>query len=132
MTHATLEDIVNGSRAVHEIERDANHVAFLANRPVRPGHTVVVTSRAADSVADLTEAEHAALWQFVHRLSRRMRQQLPCERVCVQVIGWAVRHAHVHLIPTDAPDQVAGLDGEPLSRAEMEAMALRLRANGVG
>lgn len=132
MAHPTLADVVDGTRAVHEIERDENHVAFLADRPVRPGHTVVVTNRIADSVADLTEGEHADLWQFVRRLSLRMREQLPCERVCVQVIGWAVRHAHVHLIPTDAPGQVAGLDGPPLPPSEMAAIALRLRAGSTG
>jgi hypothetical protein len=35
-----------------------------------------------------------------------------------------VRHAHVHLVPTDAAGQVPGLDGEPLPTAEM----LRLQA----
>ena len=128
MSHATLKDIVTGSRDVHEVERDHDHVAFLAERPVRPGHVIVVTRRAADSVADLDEEEHAALWRFVHRVTRRMRERLPCQRVCVQVIGWAVRHAHVHLIPTDQPGQVAGLDGEPLPAAEMTALQSRLRS----
>ena len=132
MAHATLQDVVDGTRAVHEIARDDNHVAFLAERPVRPGHTVVVTRRVADSVADLSEDEHAALWRLVRLVSRRMREQLPCQRVCVQVIGWAVRHAHVHLIPTDEPGQVAGLDGEPLPQAEMKAIALRLCSNVQG
>ena len=124
--HATLEDVVAGTRKVFEVARDEQHVAFLAERPVRPGHTIVVTRTVADSIADLDDEQHAALWQFVHRLSRRMRAQLPCERVCVQVIGWAVRHAHVHLIPTDAPGQVAGLDGEPLASADMAAIQQRL------
>jgi len=132
MTHPTLEDVVAGTKAVHEVARDEQHVAFLAERPVRSGHIVVVTKRAADSIADLDDDEHAALWQFVHKLSQRMRRQLPCKRVCVQVIGWAVRHAHVHLIPTDAPGQVAGLDGEPLPANEMAALQKRLAADEVG
>lgn len=125
-SHPTLEDVVAGTRDVFEIARDEQHVAFLAERPVRAGHTVVVTRTVADSIADLSDEEHAALWQFVHRVSQRIRARLPCERVCVQVIGWAVRHAHVHLIPTDAPGQVAGLDGEPLPPAEMAAIQQRL------
>ena len=130
MSHATLADVVSGERQVHEIERDESHVAFLAERPVRKGHVVVVTQAVVDAVADLDDAAHAALWQFVHRIERRMREQLPCARVCVQVIGWAVRHAHVHLIPTDAPGQVAGLDGEPLPVAAMAALARSLQPEG--
>ena len=130
MSHATLADVVSGERQVHEIERDESHVAFLAERPVRKGHVVVVTRVVVDAVADLDDAAHAALWQFVHRIERRMRERLPCARVCVQVIGWAVRHAHVHLIPTDAPGQVAGLDGEPLPVAAMAALARSLQPEG--
>ncbi|MFT4840807.1 MAG: histidine triad (HIT) family protein [Planctomycetota bacterium] len=131
MSHPTLADIVSGERHVHVIERNDAHVAFLAERPVRKGHVIVVTNAVVDAVADLDEAAHAALWQFVHRIERRMREQLPCARVCVQVIGWAVRHAHVHLIPTDAPGQVAGPDGEPLPAAEMQSLARSLQPNGM-
>jgi histidine triad (HIT) family protein len=130
MSHATLADVVSGERQVHEIERDESHVAFLAERPVRKGHVVVVTRAVVDAVADLDDVAHAALWRFVHRIERRMRERLPCARVCVQVIGWAVRHAHVHLIPTDAPGKVAGLDGEPLPVAAMASLARSLQSEG--
>ena len=130
MSHATLADVVSGERQVHEIERDESHVAFLAERPVRKGHVVVVTRAVVDAVADLDDVAHAALWRFVHRIERRMRERLPCARVCVQVIGWAVRHAHLHLIPTDAPGQVAGLDGEPLPVAAMASLARSLQSEG--
>jgi histidine triad (HIT) family protein len=123
----TFADVVGGRVAVHELARDHDHVAWLAERPVRPGHVVVATVRAADSVLDLTAAEHASLWAFVRRIGLAMRSGLPCARVCVSVIGWAVRHAHVHLIPTDAPGQVPGLDGEPLPAERMAALAAAVR-----
>lgn len=122
-----LLDVVDGRRAVHEIRRDERHVAFLAERPVRPGHVVVVTRARVDAVFDLAPEAHAALWTFVREVANTMRAALPCERVCVSVIGWAVRHAHVHLVPTDAPGQVPGLDGPPLPDAAMAALAARLR-----
>ncbi len=129
MSHPDLLDVVTGRRAVHEIARDAQHVAWLAERPVRPGHVVVATCEPADSVFDLSAAAHAALWAFVHATGRRMRERLPCARVCVSVIGWAVRHAHVHLIPTDAPGQVPGLDGPALAEPAMRELAAKLRGD---
>lgn len=128
MTHPDLLDVVEGRRPVYVLQRDARHVAFLAERPVRPGHVVVATCERFDSVLDLSTAAHAALWAFVHEIGLRLRERLPCERVCVSVIGWAVRHAHVHLIPTDAPGQVPGLDGPELPAATMRELAERLRA----
>ncbi len=122
-----LLDVVDGRRHVHEVRRDERHLAFLAERPMRPGHVIVVTRAPVDAVFDLSVEAHAALWTFVHGVANTMRERLPCERVCVSVIGWAVRHAHVHLVPTTAPGQVAGLDGPPLPAAEMLALAARLR-----
>jgi histidine triad (HIT) family protein len=118
--------VVNGERKVAVIARDEHHVAFLAERPVRAGHVVVTTNRVVDAVADLDEVAHAALWRFVHQMSLRMRTRLPCQRVCISVIGWAVRHAHVHLIPTDEPGQVPGLDGEPLPEQVVRDLQQRL------
>jgi histidine triad (HIT) family protein len=123
----TFADIVGGRVPVHEVARDHDHVAWLAERPVRPGHVVVATARAADSVLDLDEREHAALWAFVRRVGLAMRTGLPCARVCVSVIGWAVRHAHVHLIPTDEAGQVPGLDGPALPAERMASLAAAVR-----
>ena len=64
---------------------------------------------------------------FEGDVARTLRERLPCQRVCASVIGWAVRHAHVHLLPTDAPGQVPGLDGPPLDRAAAAALLARLR-----
>ena len=55
MSHLTLEDVVAGERHVHEVERDEAHVAFLAERPVRKGHVIVVTKAVVDAVADLDD-----------------------------------------------------------------------------
>ncbi|MBL8749070.1 MAG: HIT domain-containing protein [Planctomycetes bacterium] len=128
MTAADFVDVVEGRRAVHEIRRDARHVAWLAERPARAGHVIVATVARIDGVFDLSPEANAALWVFVHEVGRSMRERLPCQRVCVSVIGWVVRHAHVHLVPTDAAGQVPGLDGPPLPPAEMAAIAARIRA----
>lgn len=127
MKSPTFEDVIAGTRAVQRIAEDANHVAFLAERPVREGHVIVATRDVVDAVQDLSPARHALLWAFVHEVARTMRERLPCARVCVSVIGWVVRHAHVHLIPTDAPGQVPGLDGPPLAPEVALAIASRLR-----
>lgn len=129
MTAPNFLDIVTGTKPVHVVARDAQHVAWLAERPVRPGHVVVATTDVADSFLDLDAARHAALWAFVREVALRLRERLPCQRVCVSVIGWVVRHAHVHLVPTDAPGQVPGLDGPPLPAEQMAAIEARLTSD---
>jgi len=124
----TLEDVVRGDRQLYEVARDRHHVAFLAERPVRPGHIIVCTAVVADSVLDLDAQASLRLWAFVREVALRMRSALPCNRVCFSVIGWAVRHAHVHLIPTDEAGQIPGLEGEPLSEQAQRDLVARLRS----
>lgn len=120
--------IAAGREPAHVVAADRHHVAFLAPRPHRAGHVVVATRAVVDGVFDLDADRHAALWAFVREVARTMRARLPCARVCVGVIGWVVRHAHVHLVPTDAPGQVPGFDGAPLAADDAERLAARLRA----
>ena len=127
MNPQTFADVVAGIRPVHQIAADAHHIAFLAERPARPGHVIVATRDVVDAVIDLSPERHALLWAFVREVARTMRERLPCQRVCTSVIGWVVRHAHVHLIPTDAPGQVPGLDGPPLAADVARDLAARLR-----
>ena len=127
--HPDFRDVVEGRVAVRVVAEDARHIAFLAPRPARPGHVVVATRAVVDGTFDLDEEAHAALWAFVRKVGRAMRERLPCQRVCVSVIGWVVRHAHVHLVPTDAPGQVPGLDGPPLPDEEADAIAARIRGS---
>jgi len=123
----TFVDVVAGRVPVEVVGEDRLHLAFLAPRPARPGHVIVVRRELSDYLFDLDPTAHAALWAFVQPLAQAMRRRLPCARVCVSVIGWVVRHVHVHLVPTDAPGQVPGLDGPPLPQDQARAIAARLR-----
>lgn len=122
----TLEDVVRGERDVVRIDEDEHHLAFLHESPVRPGHAIVVTKRVVPYLFDLDADEHARLWAFARRVALALRERLPCERVCVGVIGWQVRHVHVHLVPTDADGQYPPLGGAPVSREELRAIGAKL------
>jgi len=130
MSAPTFAAVVARRHAVHVVAEDDRHIAWLAERPAREGHVIVATKQVLDAVWDLDVAAHAALWTFCRVVAQTMREQLPCQRVCVSVIGWVVRHAHVHLVPTDAPGQVPGLDGPPPAPERMAELARRLSAPG--
>ncbi|MEI6128823.1 MAG: HIT family protein [Planctomycetota bacterium] len=125
----TFADIVAGLQPVEIVASDRLHLAFLALRPMRSGHVIVVRRAVSDYLFDLPPDEHVALWRFVQVVAQTMKDRLPCERVCVSVIGWVVRHVHVHLLPTDAAGQVTLTDGPPLPAAEASAIAKRLRVS---
>lgn len=122
----TFEDVVAGRVPRHVLYEDEAHLAILAPNPVRPGHAILMTKRAHPYLFDLSEEEHAALWRVARKLARHLKQSLGCERVCVGVIGWQVRHVHVHLVPTDADGQFPPLPGVPADSNELEELRARL------
>lgn len=128
----TFADLVAGRVPCHRVYEDGEHLAFLAERPVRPGHTVVIPKRVADAVWDLSDAEHEALWRCARRVAVLLRERLPAPRICVAVVGWEVRHAHVHLVPTDQPGQFPPLGGPAAPADELAALAARLRRSATG
>jgi len=123
----TFEDVVTGRRSVHRVAEDEHHVAFLNPSPVRPGHVIVVPRRVSDQLFELPAAEYGALLEFARTVAVRMKERLPCERVCMAVIGWQIRHAHVHLVPTDADGQFPPLPGRAADEVELAGIARRLQ-----
>ena len=124
----TFEDVVSGARVVQRVWEDEGHIAFLAPSPIRAGHTIVIPRKCASYLFELGPAEHTALWEAVRQVALILRERLPCERVCVAVVGWEVRHVHVHLVPTDRPGEFPPLAGTPMSTDELEWIAGRVRS----
>jgi histidine triad (HIT) family protein len=122
----TFADIARGIRPVHRIGEDDLHIAFLNPTPSRPGHAIVIPKRVSDYVFDLPAREFGALMEFTRATAVGMRDHLPCERVCMAVIGWQVRHVHVHLVPTNADGEFPPLLGSRASELELAEIARRL------
>lgn len=118
----TFEDLIAGRVPCHKVWEDEHHLAFLAPKPLARGHTIVVTKRVRPYVFGLDEDEHAALWAASRTVAKRLERALPCERVCIGVVGWAVRHVHVHLVPTNAPGVFPPLDGPAAATSELDAL----------
>ncbi|MFN9787885.1 MAG: HIT family protein [Planctomycetia bacterium] len=130
-SHPTFAELVAGRVDAEIVAEDEGHVAFLSPTPFRPGHVVVATRRVVPYLYDLPEDEHARLWSFVRRVALVQKERLGCERVCTSVVGWVVRHAHVHLVPTDAEGQHPGLPGAPADRDELRRLGRVLRGESV-
>lgn len=123
----TFEDIVSGRSPCHEVWSDEHHLAFLSPNPIQPGHVIVIPKRSWSYVFDMPEDDHRALWDAARRVARRMRERLECERVCIAVVGWEVRHVHVHLVPTNRIGEFPALPGRAASAGDLDAMRARLR-----
>jgi histidine triad (HIT) family protein len=86
------------------VYEDANVVAFLTNRPVNEGHTLVVPKRHYENIYEISEEEAAYLFKVAKRFAQAVRDAVSADGIrLVQNNGWAagqvVSHLHVHVIP---------------------------------
>lgn len=98
--------IVNGEIPCYKIAETENCLAFLDVNPLVEGHTLVIPKKEIDYIYDLDDTLLAELHVFAKQVAKAIEQAIPCLRIGVTVIGLEVPHAHVHLIPLNAMDDM--------------------------
>jgi histidine triad (HIT) family protein len=128
----TFEEIVSGNTPCHKVWEDDHHIAFLNARPVQRGHVIVIPKKLSSYLFDMPAPEYHALLEAARVVAVLMRERLPCERVCTAVVGWEVRHAHVHLVPTNKSGEFPALPGKEASAEDLGHVAALLRPRDSG
>lgn len=125
--------IVRGELDADIVLRTDDVIAFLDQRPVFKGHTLVCPVAHSTTLLDLPQNSMAPLLTAAQRVAGAMGAALGAKGTFVainNVVSQSVPHLHVHVVPRDHGDGLKGFfwprhhyeDGE---RAEFAA---RLRA----
>jgi len=112
----------------HIVYEDSDFLAFLDIRPIRAGHTLVISKAEVPDVFDLPDPLLEGLLLFARPVARAIRQVTQATRVGMVVIGLEVPHAHVHLVPIDGVNDIDFRRASPASDEELAATADRIRA----
>lgn len=115
--------IVNGEIPCYKIAEDENYLAFLDVNPNAKGHTLCIPKFEIDKIFEMDEAHYLGLMHFSRKIAIALEQAVPCKRVGMSVIGLEVPHAHVHLIPLNAMDEIRFQNKVTLTKEEFEALA---------
>lgn len=101
--HRDAGPLVPGGPVAEDDLVFVSHVTPVApgseNSGIYLGHLVVEPLRHAPGLADLTDAEARAVGWWCSRASRALVEVAGAEHVYAAVIGDAVPHLHIHLIP---------------------------------
>lgn len=114
--------IINGEIPSYKVYEDEVVCAFLDINPMQKGHTLVIPKVETDYLFDLEEKYFDRFMHRVRYVAQVLKAKTNCERVCVVVEGYAVPHAHVHLIPTNHPDDFDKKHIYVASKEELEEM----------
>lgn len=121
--------IVNGEIPCYKIAEDDNYFAFLDINPNAKGHTLCIPKLEVDKIFDMEEEHYLGLMQFSRKVAIALEKTIPCNRIAISVIGIEVPHAHVHLIPLNAMEDIRFQKKVALSKEEFESLAQEIRAN---
>lgn len=94
--------IVKGEIPCYKVAESDSCFAFLDINPLSKGHTLVIPKKEIDYIFDVEDELYTDLMVFAKRVAKAVEKVVPCERMGVTVIGLEVPHAHVHLIPINA------------------------------
>ncbi|MEN9881518.1 MAG: hypothetical protein RLZZ308_701 [Candidatus Parcubacteria bacterium] len=111
--------IINDELTGYKVYEDEYVCAILDSNPIQKGHTLVIPKQEVDYLFDLDEALFDKVMHRTRYMAQVLKAKLGCARVCVMVEGYAVPHAHIHLIPTDSPDD---LDKKHIYKASEEEL----------
>ena len=122
--------IINGEIPSYKIAEDDDYFAFLDINPLKKGHTLVVPKKETDYIFDLEDVNLSGIILFSKKIASAIKIAYPCNRIAVVILGLEVPHAHIHLIPMDAMNDVNfGNKKLKFSPEEFKEIAAKIRKN---
>ena len=103
--------IVSGALASSVVLEDEHSVAFLDQRPLFPGHSLLVPREHHETLLDLPDGLITILFQNARLLARAMEEGLHAEGSFVALnnrVSQSVPHLHVHVVPRRRKDGLRG------------------------
>lgn len=98
--------IIAGEIPCYKVAENERFFAFLDINPLKEGHTLVVPKQETDYLFDLDDEQLGQMMIFAKQVAAKIKQEIPCKRVAVVVLGLEVPHAHIHLIPIESENDV--------------------------
>lgn len=91
--------IIAGELPARFVWQDQHAVAFLSNRPLRPGHTLVVPRLEVDHWLDVDPQILSQLTKIAQVIGRAQMKVFNPARVGMMIAGLEVPHLHIHVVP---------------------------------
>ena len=109
---------------------DEKTIAFLSNRPVTIGHTLVIPKKHYESIHQISDEEVANLYIVVKRVAEAVDKGIGPEGIRIvqnngESAGQVIPHFHVHVIPMYR--QMPTFHGNMRENSVLESDAERIR-----
>jgi histidine triad (HIT) family protein len=126
--------IAAGGEGGHVVFEDETSLAFLDNRPLFPGHSLLIPRQHVETLADLPDELVGPLFANARLLSRAIPEAMgkPGSFVALNnVVSQSVAHLHIHVVPRRPKDGLRGFfwpRAKYDSEGQMREVAATVRA----
>ena len=133
MTDCPFCAIAAGAEGGHVVFEDEVSVAFLDNRPLFPGHSLLIPRQHLETLGDLPDELVGPLFANARLLSRAIPEAMgkPGSFVALNnVVSQSVPHLHTHVVPRKPKDGLRGFfwpRGKYESEKQMREVAATVR-----
>jgi histidine triad (HIT) family protein len=103
--------IASGEAEAHVVFEDEHSLAFLDNRPLFPGHSLLIPREHHEAIWDLPPELVEPLFANARLLSLAVREAMEAQGAFVavnNVVSQSVPHLHVHIAPRNRKDGLRG------------------------
>jgi histidine triad (HIT) family protein len=103
--------IATGEAQAHVVFEDEVSLAFLDNRPLFPGHSLLIPRSHHETIWDLPDELVEPYFANARRLAAAIREAMGAEGAFValnNVVSQSVPHLHAHLVPRNRKDGLRG------------------------
>ena len=125
--------IINQEIPSFKVYEDDKTLAFLDIKPVKPGHTLVISKKHYQNLEETTPEDLNALALTVKKVGLIMKEKLgaPGYNVCENndpVAGQIISHVHFHVIPRQVDDGLSLWPQKEYAAGEAEEILKKLTA----
>lgn len=123
-----FEKIIAGEWPGKFVYADDLCVVFATKAPVRPGHVLVVPREVYNAWTDMPEELAAHLMKVGHRVGKAQLSVYECSRIGLEIAGFEVPHAHLHVIPLRDENDLVLAEATEVSERVLESTMQALRS----
>ena len=127
--------IITGELPARRVWQDERCVAFLSNRPLKPGHTLVVPRAEVDHWLDLPPELLHHLASVAQSIGKAVQHGFRPTKVGLMLAGLEVPHVHFHVVPINTVHDLdfANQDPDPSDQAlDQAAQTIREALRSLG
>lgn len=103
--------IASGDLPAEIVWQGENALAFLDNRPLFPGHVLLIPKQHVNTLADLPADQVGPLFQAAQKLELAVEGAMESQGSFVAVnnkVSQSVPHLHIHIVPRSKGDGLKG------------------------